>query len=133
MDSLKPYYIRGIHQWAVDNGYTPHILVDATKPGVSVPDDYVKDGEIVLNFHPQAVASLEMGNEWLIFLARFAGRSFQVEIPIYAVRAAFARENGQGMTFPDVDADIAQLPISPPKSDMTQRVLRKGPVLRVVK
>ncbi|MBE9515656.1 MAG: ClpXP protease specificity-enhancing factor [Proteobacteria bacterium] len=133
MDSLKPYYIRSIHQWAVDNGHTPHVLVDANKPGVNVPDDYVKDGEIVLNVHPQAVASLDLGNEWLMFLARFAGRSYQVEVPVYAVRAVFARENGQGMTFPEVAADLSEVPIRPPRPDMTHSLLRKGPVLRVVK
>lgn len=133
MDSLKPYYIRAVHQWAVDNGHTPHILVDANKPGVKVPKNYVRDGEIVLNIHPQAVASLEMGNEWLMFLARFAGQSFQVEIPVYAVRATFSRENGQGMTFPEVDTDLAEIPVQPPKPEFTQGSPRKGPVLRVIK
>ncbi len=133
MDSLKPYYIRAVHQWAIDNGHTPHILVDAGKPGVTVPKDYVRDGEIVLNIHPQAVASLELGNEWLMFLARFAGQSFQVEIPVYSVRAVFSRENGQGMTFPEVETDFSEIPVQPPRAEMSQRVPRRGPVLRVVK
>lgn len=133
MDSLKPYYIRAVHQWAIDHGQTPHILVDASKPGVKVPADYVRDGEIVLNVHPQAVASLELGNEWLMFLARFAGQSFQVEIPVYSVRAVFSRENGQGMTFPEVDADFSEIPVQPPRADLSQRAPRRGPVLRVVK
>jgi len=100
MTSTRPYLIRAIHQWACDNSLTPHLVVDATHPDVHVPLEHVRDGQIVLNVHPQAVHTLELGDEWILFSARFAGAARQVQFPVAAVQAIYARENGQGIFFP---------------------------------
>ncbi len=97
--STQPYLIRAIYEWAVDNGLTPHLLVDAQVPGVHVPQAYVQDGRIALNIHPQAVERLELGRDAIVFAARFGGRSFEVDVPVNAVLAIYARENGHGFSF----------------------------------
>jgi len=103
MISTKPYLIRAIRDWARDNGLTPQILVDAGTDGVRVPQSYVQDGQIVLNIADQAVEMLEMGNNLLSFAARFGGTPHEVDVPIEAVLAIFARENGQGIFFKEPD------------------------------
>lgn len=105
MISTKPYFFRAIYQWAADNGFTPQIVVDAAVPGVTVPRQYVKDGQIVLNISPGAVSNFTMDNESLSCAARFSGRSLKVDIPLDAVLAIFARETGHGIYFkPDSGA-----------------------------
>ncbi len=99
MTSSRPYLIRALYEWIVDNGCTPHLLVDAAAPGTRVPEKYVEDGKIVLNVGPSAVAQLEMGNEQVGFSARFGGTPREVSVPVGAVLAIYARENGQGMMF----------------------------------
>ena len=99
MTSNRPYLIRAIHEWLVDNQCTPHLLVDAEAEGVEVPRQHVQDGKIVLNVGPQAVEALSSSNEEVSFLARFGGVSQLVSIPISAVLAIYARENGRGMMF----------------------------------
>ena len=96
--SPKPYLIRAWHEWMSDNGLTPHILVmvDAT---VSVPRDYVRNNEVVLNVSSEATGGLQLGNEVIRFQARFAGRVRDIEVPVDRVASIFARENGQGMVF----------------------------------
>ena len=103
MTSTKPYLVRAIREWALDNSLTPQILVDATVTGVEVPQAYVKDGQIVLNIAEQAVRLDELGNEWVRFSARFGGQPFPVSVPMEAIAAVFARENGQGIFFKDPD------------------------------
>lgn len=100
-NSLKPYLLRALYDWAVDYGLTPQVLVDVKAGGeeVIVPAAQVKDGRIALNIHPRAVAHLEMGNERLAFSARFGGKPFAVRVPVAAVTAIFCRENGQGIAF----------------------------------
>ncbi|MHB8347874.1 MAG: ClpXP protease specificity-enhancing factor [Acidiferrobacterales bacterium] len=98
-DSTRPYLIRAIYDWAIDNGYTPHVLVDAQAPGVQVPVAYVHEGKIALNIHPRAVEGLQLGQEHIMFSARFSGRSFEVAVPVGAVLAIYARENGRGFFF----------------------------------
>ena len=100
--STKPYLLRALYEWCVDNGYTPHmaVKVDST---TQVPSEYVKNGEITLNVSPSAVHKLQMGNELLEFSARFAGVARQISVPVANVYAVYARETGHGMTF-DVDA-----------------------------
>lgn len=102
--STRPYLIRALYEWMGDNGLTPHVVVDAAQPGVTVPPQAVRDGRVVLNLSSQATHRLELGNDWLRFRARFGGRDERVEIPIPAVIAIFARENGQGMSFPELEA-----------------------------
>lgn len=110
MTSYRPYLLRALWEWIADNGMTPHILVDATRPGVQVPAHTVKDGRVVLNIADQAVGKLHMGNEAIAFHARFGGISHAVTVPVPAVLAIYARETGQGMAMPDdptVAADAA--------------------------
>lgn len=128
MTSSRPYLIRAIYEWIVDNQLTPHLLVDAAED-VTVPRDYVENGRIVLNVAPMAVSALQMGNEEISFSARFGGRPMNICIPIPRVQAIYARENGQGMMFP------AQEEGDPPpgEEEGDTPAPRKGPSLRVVK
>ncbi|NNM60290.1 MAG: ClpXP protease specificity-enhancing factor [Legionellales bacterium] len=99
LTSSKPYLLRGLYDWIVDNMLTPYILVNSEITGVRVPRQYVKDGQIVLNISPNATSHFEMNNSKLQFRAGFGGTLFDVLLPIKAVQAIYARENGQGMTF----------------------------------
>lgn len=101
MTSHRPYLLRALYEWIADNGMTPHLLVDATRPGVQVPPHAVQDGRVVLNIADRAVAGLEMDNEQISFSARFGGVSQGVRVPVQAVLAIYARENGQGMALPE--------------------------------
>jgi stringent starvation protein B len=96
--------VRAIHEWCVDNGYTPHILV-AVNSHTRVPMAYVKDGEIVLNVNYTATKDLQIANDAITFSARFGGVSQNLYVPMHAVKGIFARENGQGMFF-----EIEQIP-----------------------
>ena len=102
LSSHRPYLIRAIREWAIDNHLTPQLLVDAELDGVEVPAEFVEEGQIVLNISPQAVDHLEMGNEYISFSARFGGVSRSVLVPIDAVLAVFDRGSRQGMSFPSV-------------------------------
>lgn len=104
MTTHRPYLLRALHEWIADNGMTPHLLVDATRPAVQVPMHAVKDGKIVLNVAERAVVRLEMGNDVIRFSARFAGVSHSVSVPVSAVLAIYARETGQGMALPEEGA-----------------------------
>lgn len=99
MTSSRPYLIRGLYEWIVDNGHVPHLLVDATDPRAVVPEHAVRDGQIVLNVGPSAVQGLQLGNEDISFSARFGGQPMQVHFPVSAVKAIYDRENGKGMMF----------------------------------
>jgi len=97
--STRPYLIRALHDWCTDNGFTPYIavFVDAS---VQVPNEYVKNNEIVLNIGFEATTALKLGNELIEFKARFGGTSREIIVPVDHVIAIYARENGQGMAFP---------------------------------
>ena len=101
MTSHRPYLLRALYDWIADNGMTPHLLVDATRPHVQVPTHAVKDGRIVLNVAERAVAGLQMTNDVIRFSARFGGVSHAVSVPVAAVLAIYARETGQGMALPE--------------------------------
>lgn len=103
MTSSRPYLIRALHEWVVDNGMTPHILVNAEMEGVSVPHQFIENGKIVLNISPSSVVGLELGNEYVSFNARFSGSPTDIFLPVTAVVAIYARENGQGMVFGEDD------------------------------
>jgi stringent starvation protein B len=94
----KPYLVRAIYQWCVDQGFTPYLAV-VVGERTRVPRQYVKDGQIVLNIGPEATQQLLMGDEEITFQARFSGNAFPVVVPVDAVSAIYARENGQGMAF----------------------------------
>jgi stringent starvation protein B len=98
----KPYLLRALYEWCVDNGYTPHLAVKVDSRS-QVPSEYVRNGEITLNVSPSAVHKLQMGNDVIEFSARFAGVARQISVPVAGVYALYARETGQGMTF-EVDA-----------------------------
>lgn len=130
MTSSRPYLIRALYQWIVDNGMTPYILVDAEQPDVVVPDQYIQDGKIVLNIAPMAVQALVLGDGEVTFNARFSGKSMSQSIPVRAVLAIYARENGQGMMFGDDDGEGPQ---PPPVDGDDDGDNTKKPHLRVVK
>lgn len=98
MVSTKPYLIRAIFEWCLDQGFVPYLTV-AVDGNTRVPRGHVKDGQITLNIGPEATQQLMMGNEEISFQARFNGAAFAVSVPVGAVAAIFARENGQGMAF----------------------------------
>lgn len=104
MNSSRPYILRALHEWIVDNDCTPHILVDANYPQVKVPPGYAADGQIVLNTAPAAVRYFEIDNQAVSFEALFSGVPFSLYVPIAAILAIYARENGQGMFF-DAQSD----------------------------
>ena len=99
MTPSRPYIIRALYEWIVDNDCTPYVLVDAGINNVMVPEQYVKDGQIVLNISPGAVMDLNIANDALAFNGRFGGVAMDVYAPIAAVMGIYARENGQGMVF----------------------------------
>lgn len=101
--SRRPYLIRAIYDWCVDNGHTPHLLVAADYPGVTVPQQFVQEGRITLNLSPMAVQTLQIDEDPIWFSARFSGRPFEVIVPPGAVLAIFARENGEGLVFGEVE------------------------------
>lgn len=113
MTSNRPYLVRAIHEWINDNLMTPHLLVDAGFPGVQVPRQAIKDGQVVLNVAPQAVAHLELGNDEVRFMARFSGASMQVRAPLGAVLAIYAKETGQGMMLPPENESSSPAAVSP--------------------
>lgn len=126
MTSSRPYLIRALHEWVLDNDMTPYLLVDATREGVDVPRQSVQDGKIVLNISPSAVQGLVLGNEWVEFSARFGGVATPVSVPTPAVLAIYARENGRGMVFTEEEGDGGP----PPGPDDEPP---KRPSLKVVK
>lgn len=115
MSASRPYIMRALYEWIVDNDCTPYLLVDATRPGVEVPSQYVKDGQIVLNVSPSAVIELQIGNEWVSFNGRFGGTPTDILVPVTAIVGIYARENGQGMVFEPEDPP--ESPDDPPGGD----------------
>ena len=117
--SRRPYLIRAIYDWATDNGFTPHLLVAADVEGVNVPREYVQEGRITLNISPMAVQSLDLHADPIWFSARFGGRACEVMVPVGAVLAVFARENGEGIVFGDIETP-------PPKDAQPQPAKEEG-------
>ncbi|WP_369601433.1 ClpXP protease specificity-enhancing factor [Hahella sp. SMD15-11] len=133
MTSSRPYLIRALNEWILDNGLTPYLVVDAGCTGVDVPSDYVSAGQIVLNISPGAVRGLTLGNEWIEFSARFGGVPTAVRVPVRAVLAVYARENGQGMVF-GAEPGFHPDPDDTPPSDEPPKAPGSGkPHLKVVK
>lgn len=113
MTPNRPYLIRAFYDWIVDNDCTPHLVVDAFAPGVEVPENFVTDGQIVLNLAPRSVRHFEMNNEEIVFSTRFGGLPTNIRVPIPAVLAIYARENGQGMVFQTGGQDPPPAPGEP--------------------
>ncbi len=124
MTSSRPYMIRALYEWIVDNNCTPYILVDAHAEGVEVPQQYVnKEGQIVLNISPSAVMSLLVDNNGVSFNARFGGIPTDISVPSHGVMGIYARENGQGMIFEPESPPQPPVP-TPPAEDGGKRRLR---------
>lgn len=139
MTSTRPYLLRALYQWVLDNQCTPHVLIDASMAGVQVPPSVVKDGQVVLNISPTAVAHLDLGNDALSLNARFGGVSHRVHAPVGAILALYARENGQGMMFPPEPAEAPieesgeEMAAEPAEADPIKPPARGRPSLKVVK
>ncbi len=103
MNSSRPYLMRAIYDWIVDNKLTPYLLVNAEEPDVQVPVEHINNGKIILNVDPNAVQDLDMSGVDISFNARFSGKPTQISVPISAALAIYARENGRGMVFNDDD------------------------------
>lgn len=129
LTSNRPYLIRALYEWLVDNGLTPHLLVDAEKKDVVVPRQFVEEGRIVLNVTPTAVRGLALGNDYITFNARFGGTPMDVVVPPEAVLGIYARENGRGMLFPEESSSDGDG--TPPDDD--PKPPRDRPALKVVK
>lgn len=129
MTSSRPYLVRALYEWIIDNGLTPYLLVDAEREGLHAPLEYADNGKLVLNIAPRAVRDLNVGNDVITFSARFGGVARDVSVPIPAVLAIYARENGQGMLFTERDegGDGGDTPPAGPQGKTGR------PTLRVVK
>ena len=129
MTPLKPYLVRSLYEWILENGMTPYLLVDASYEGVIVPKAYVSDERIILNTHPSAVQNWVLDNEAVSFSARFSGISENLYVPISAIMATYTKENGKGMMFDDqFEDDVPPEPSSAPVKTET-----KKPFLKIVK
>ena len=113
--STRPYLVRALHEWCTDNGFTPYIAV-LVDDSVQVPREYVNNGEIVLNISFDATSNLQLGNEFVVFKARFGGVAREISVPIARVIAIYARENGQGMAFPEPSASSGETQDTEPKA-----------------
>ncbi len=143
LNSNKPYLLRAIYDWVVDNDATPHVVLFAENPDVLVPQQFVENGKIILNVSPSAAKDLLIDNDGLSFSARFGGKPFNIYSPIGSVLALYASENGEGLSFePEGFDDIPPDDSSPkkPKSDTTKpqkqnksKKPSKRPSLKVVK
>ena len=109
LPSTKPYLVRAIYEWCCDNGFTPYMAV-AVDASTQVPREFVKDGQIVLNIDPGATNRLNISNEFVDFQARFGGHSQEIVIPMAAVLAIYAKENGKGMVFGQEDSAGGEVP-----------------------
>jgi stringent starvation protein B len=122
-----------MHEWMVDNGYTPHLVVDAKREDVRVPVAHVKDGKIVLNVSPSATRALSLGNDVIAFEARFGGVAQQLSVPVSAVLGIYARENGQGMIFGEDDPTTGPDSPTPPLTPTPPAADERRAKLKIVK
>ncbi|MDA1342277.1 MAG: ClpXP protease specificity-enhancing factor [Proteobacteria bacterium] len=125
MTPLKPYLIRSVYEWIVDNDLTPHLLVNAETNKGNLPTSYIEDGKIILNMRPQAIDTLSLGNEFIEFNAKFSGRPVQIAASVSAVMAIYAKENGKGLVFDQENNDDDEPP--------PEQAPPNKPSLRVVK
>ena len=131
MTPSKPYLIRGLYQWLLDNQATPYILVDSSGEDVKVPRGIATDAKVVLNLSPSAVQNLEMTNDYVSFSARFNGVAQNIYCPIASILAIYARENGEGMMFP-ANSEAKENPVAEAEaSDKSKKSSKPG--LKIVK
>ncbi|QEP44699.1 ClpXP protease specificity-enhancing factor [Ectothiorhodospiraceae bacterium BW-2] len=122
MTSSRPYLLRALYDWIIDNNLTPYLLIDADGDGVVVPRKFVEQGRIVLNISLEAVHQLNLGDEAVELNARFSGKPMHIYVPVESVMAIYARENGKGMVFGEDSRDDEP----PPKSEDSRPQLLKG-------
>jgi stringent starvation protein B len=115
MNSNKPYLLRAVYEWILDNKVTPHIVIHADNPEANVPLQYVEEGKIILNISPTAAQNLLIDNDGVSFNARFAGKPFSIYAPMGAVLALYANENGEGMMFEAEEIENPESQDAPPK------------------
>jgi len=127
MTSSRPYLIRALYEWINDNDLTPYILVDTRYDGLQVPSQHIQDNKVVLNIAPRAIQELDLGNDYIMFSARFSGVSMIVRVPIAAVISIYAMETGQGMVFSEQDGG------NDPSPDKPDPEKPSKPTLRVIK
>lgn len=136
LNPTRPYLSRAIYEWICDHNLTPYLLVDATQPFTDVPNQFVQDGQIVLNIAPHAVHRFQMSNDAVSFSARFGGVSKDIYVPFAAVLGLYARENGQGLFFdPDEYANVkaAESPLESNSQPNTEpETVKKKPSLRIL-
>lgn len=127
MTSSKPYLLRALYEWILDNDTTPYILVDATYEGIIIPAGIANDGKVVLNLAPQAVKDLDITNEHVAFSTRFSSVAEDIYCPMASLLAIYARENGEGMMFPAEEGDDAV------ETRLEAEEKPRGPTLKVIK
>jgi len=110
----RPYLLRALIEWIIDNNQTPYVLVEAGA-GVQVPEGYVNDGRIVLNVSPLAIRNLSITNDFVMFGGRFGGQSFPVSVPLHAVMAVYSKESGEGSLFEPEYPDKSTQQVSAPE------------------
>jgi stringent starvation protein B len=132
--SKRPYLVRAMHEWMGDNGHTPHIVVDASVDGVTVPQEHVKEGKIILNISYSAAHNLKLSNDSVSFRARFSGKPFDVWVPVASILGIYAKETGQGMIFSHgTEQPEPRIPRTSARIARTHRIPRlEGPGLREV-
>jgi stringent starvation protein B len=128
MTSNKPYLIRAMYDWIVDNNLTPYLLVNTAFPGVEVPQEHVNGERIILNISPKACRGLHLENDKILFTARFSGLATQIVLSPSAVLAIYAKENGRGMEFGE-EYDVPPPAPGPAPSEKK----RSRPALKLVK
>jgi stringent starvation protein B len=128
--SSKPYLVRALYEWIVDNDNTPYILVDTSGDQVSIPNGIASDGKVVLNLAPAAIQNLEMTNDFVSFSARFNGVGEQIFVPVTSLLAIYARENGEGMMFPNEEDNASNAA----DGEVVKPALKPaGPTLKIIK
>jgi len=130
MTPSRPYFIRALYEWILHNLLKPHVMLDALLPGVSVPENYVQNGKIVFDISPEAVANLDMTNDWVNFDAKFSGVNRRIRLPVQAILGIYAFENNRGMMFDPEDFGGHDDPS--PKNPSSKRN-KKQPQLKIVK
>jgi stringent starvation protein B len=131
MTSTRPYLLRAFYEWICDNAFTPYLVLNTELPDVTVPKQYIQDGQIILNISPGAVTDLDLSNDWVIFQARFSGVVHDVSAPMQAVLAIYAKENGQGVVFSE--EETAEDGDDNPPAQTPKGKRKAKPNLRVVK
>ena len=112
MTPRRPYLLRAMYEWIVDNGEVPNVLVETDVPGVVVPTEYIRDGQVVLNISPVAVRDLVLGDEFVMCRGRFAGIDRELTLPLESIRAIYCRDSGEGLAFEDeypVEAELSRV------------------------